>query len=70
MFIVLSSPDDLDDLVRYLHERGYRASRRGRFMVDASPRDSLGDRADRERIGRDLDAWRVSHPDVEADIVG
>jgi hypothetical protein len=59
MLLRITSPASADDLVRFFRAHDYLVTRRGDDLVDVQPLNPLSAQADRERVGRDLEAWQA-----------
>lgn len=66
MRISTGDPASADDLVRFFREHAYLAVKRGSGLVEVQPINALSEQGDRERLVRDLEAWRASRPGTDA----
>ncbi len=69
MLLRIDNPASADDLVRFFETHDYVVERRGDTLVHVRPSSALGERADRERVVRDLEAWLAWNPGARAELV-
>ena len=69
MRVRVSSPEHLEDLVRFLTDRGCVVERLGEREVDASALSSLRHEYVHLDLAHHLQAWARAHPGVIAELV-
>jgi hypothetical protein len=68
MFIEISDPALVRDLIEFLRERNYLAVEEWGHIV-AVPLQPQNRASDRRRCERDLGEWRIAHPGVRVAII-